>query len=349
MASFYTNDGTSNAQNLASNPKGQEGIVVQSNVVQDGSAPSQYICPVIAAMDASGSASFSTTTVQEKTVSIAGIDAVFTYTCADDEESAKVLNAFTCTGYSQGDASNNDLSVLMATDGTRADDFKALLMKAINEATSAASTENPLTVVNNPTAQAYLLDGLKDDLAVLIGRLFNPQVTTTSVVLSDGGFSSNTIKGLLNFSDEQLALDASGGAADMWASMDASGSEHPLTIYTQIPRLTSNLYIDASDNMTTSALPMQKGDSLVFVFDVTSSAVSFTDLGNTASIELGSDGAGDVSVNPAAPGAAGRYEENLSVAYTPNARRLAFEVKLSGSSGVVAGVKEREGPDATTH
>jgi hypothetical protein len=292
-----------------------------------------YVCPNISTLDISADASFSTSMAAQKKVVITGIDAAFTYETVDDAESAALLNGFLVAGYGAGsevDASNNALSVVMDPDANYSDGFKAILAKAILEAKAVA--EN----IPGATAATYLKDGLAADLAVLANRLFNSQVTTVGITVTDPSDNLvDTIKGRLTFSGESVVLDASGGAANMWTDLEAVPLD-PLNIYLQIPSETLALYQvagAADDTPTTAALPMARGDSLTFVFNVASEAVKFTDAGN-----LGPDGVANVA--PLDPGVSmgenatyARGPNQLQLTYNAPPRRLAFQIKLSGTAG----------------
>lgn len=292
-----------------------------------------YVCPNVAVLDVSADATFSTSMAAQKKVVITGIDAAFTYTTVDDLESAQLLNGFLVAGYGAGsevDASNNALSVVMDPDAAYSDGFKAILGKAILEASAIAENGS------GSNAAEFLKNGLAADLAVLANRLFNSQVTTVGITVTDPSDNLvDTIKGRLTFSGESVTLDASGGAHNMWTDL-AGVPLDPLNIYLQIPEETLALYQvagPADDTPTTAALPMARGDTLTFVFDVASEAVKFTDAGN-----LGPDG-----VAPNAPLDSGvsmgenttyaRGSNQLQLTYSAPPRRLAFQIKLSGASG----------------
>lgn len=292
-----------------------------------------YVCPNVAVLDISADATFSTSMAAQKKVVITGIDAAFTYETLSDEESAALLNGFLVAGYGAGtevDASNNALSVVMDPDAAYSAPFKAILAKAIMQA-SANATNN-----SGSNAAEFLKNGLAADLTVLAQRLFNSQVTTVGITVTDPSDNLvDTIKGRLTFSGESVSLDASGGATNMWTDLQAVPLD-PLNIYLQIPEETLALYQvagPADDTPTTAALPMARGDTLTFVFDVASEAVKFSDAGN-----LGPDGV--ASVAPLDPGVSmgenvtyARGPNQLQLTYSAPPRRLAFQIKLSGAAG----------------
>jgi hypothetical protein len=300
-------------------------------------------------MDASGNATYNTTSTQQQAVSIAGIDQVFACETADDAQSAKLLNCFTVSGYGSGagvDASNNELSVVMDAKA----DFQEVLIDAIERAIAETnSAEDAANGVASTNANDFLTDGLKADLDALLLRLYAPQVTRTGVIVTDPSNNmANTVKGLLRWDSVSVVLDSSGGASNMWEDLSAVPAD-VRSIYLQIPEATQALYLDANDNPTTAALPMQKGDTLTFVFQVASNAVAFHDAGNAVTDEAALNPAPDADVSQSqAPGSGYVRDENqLHLAYTGPSRRLAFKIKIVGESGQVPGLKAAPAAAAT--
>lgn len=301
-----------------------------------------YVCPNIASMDASGNAEYNTTSTQQQSVSIAGIDQVFACETADDAQSAKLLNCFTVSGYGSGvevDASGNELEVVMDAKA----DFQEVLIDAIERAIAETnSAEDAANGASSTNANDFLTDGLKADLDALLLRLYAPQVTRTGVTVADPQNNmANTIKGLLRWDSVSVVLDSSGGASNMWEDLAAVPAD-VRSIYLQIPEATQALYLDASDNPTTAALPMQKGDTLTFVFNVTQDAVAFHDEGNNSAASAGAaalNGSPDAGVSQTQEAAYGRAGNQLALSYTAPGRRLAFKIKIKGESGAVSGLK----------
>lgn len=313
----------------SSNPNNAKGYAVgRIETVADANNGSRLVCPVISSMNMTESATAETSTLEEKKVTITGIDQLFQYATASASEAAALLNAFDVSGY--GDL----LTVSMDVNGAAA--FKALLKKAIDDGTSA-NVDASGHAVGTDKAIDFLNDGLKDDLQTLIGNYFNAMNVAGAAALV------NTVKyKITGFSQQTVVLDASGGAAQMWSDL-SDNSDDLLNIYLQIPQATLNMYKDGSDNPTTAALPLQNGDSLTFVFDVLPSAVVFTQGANNSTrvrgpmygvVNRADDlSFNDISVNLTTPGDAGDYDiasgSNMSLNWTPNSRRLAFEVAVA--------------------
>jgi hypothetical protein len=339
MAYLLAAGSTPNASSNAANA----GIAIQTT-------GSDFICPVISKMDSSSSAHVSSTTVEQKSVIISGIDAVFDYTCANAAEDKALLNGFKVSGEGAGSDSSQNGPLSVIVDPAYKSGLVSLLAKAIRN----AQDESTDAQGGKADAQAYLRDGLNADLSVLFNRLFNPQTTSTNVTVTDSlGNTANQVKGLVSIDSIAVELDASGGSENMWADLSNNPSEVE-DIFVQIPEATLALYTDGSaagntDNLTTAALPLKHGDSLTFVFDVAAESPVFSYSTNVANINMGADagiGSG-VSINPTNSGAGGDYAASLSLSYTAPARRLAFRMYVSPGSGAVTGLKAAPAPQAT--
>jgi hypothetical protein len=95
----------------------------------------------------------------------------------------------------------------------------------------------------------------------------------------------------------------------------------------QIPESTYVAYSDASENITTSALPLLAGDKLVFIFNA-----------NQVLIARGADktpGANPDTGATAAGPAYGAAAQNIT--YTYNSRKIAFYVQVAGDDEAVDG------------
>jgi hypothetical protein len=256
-------------------------------------AAARFIAPYVASMDASGAADYQY--IQQETVSISGIDYEFDATL-DASGAAQLLNAFTVSGKGT-DASFN---VVLATSA----DFKSVLASVINGADAATK--------NNKTAttqlEADLLAGLLQ--AINVDDLIN--------TVQDVGFTN-----------VDVTIASAAGAAAMAAGLTA---ERCRLIYTQIPWGTrNNKYMDASENQTTSALPLLAGDVLTFVFDVDLSDV--VPAKDREDVNQGADPAGVTSAT-----SAGNYTSGLH--YNLASKRIAFNITMPGTAGSeLAGLK----------
>jgi hypothetical protein len=283
-----------------------------------------YVCPVIADMTAGITASAGAVALAQEHVNITGISAEF-YVQLNETQSTNLLNAFTISGgmsdyadvrdYIKGstDVSNNTTAVAL----TDVDAFKGVLRDAIAAALSNSSYDGG-TGIN-----AYLNGQFSGKLHALI-------LSTLGVDLQI---------------QSSVAIDASGGAASTSDDLTHAtfGAARCETMFLQIHQsdLSGN-YQEANGLPKTSALPLSQGDVLVFVFDVTApgnvtvasqnvvdmvlqSAGSLTDPAQAAGVETGVS----VTANTSKPYA----WDNVSVNYAGQTRRIAVNVKMSGTTG----------------
>ena len=248
----------------------------------------RFIAPYVATMNASGSADY--VYVQQENVTIAGIDYEFDSVLLP-ATAEKLLNAFTVSGKGV-DAT---LNVTLATPAA----FKEVLTAVINgaEAASNASTTKTATTQLEADLGAGLLAAISAD--DLINAVQNVAFTNVDVV-----------------------IDASGGADDMATNLT---NERCRLIYTQIPwGSRDGKYQDASENPTTSALPLLAGDVLTFVFDVDLSDV--TPSKSQTDINTSADPAGVTSGT-----VSGNYTSTLH--YNLASKRIAFNIQMPGTAG----------------
>jgi len=252
----------------------------------------RFIAPFVAAMSASGSAAFET--VRQESVKIENIKYEFDYQL-DDAAARSVLQSFEVSG--KGPNSSIPFKVSLVNSSALGE----TLVTAITSATSATSK----TVKTQ--LEADLNAGLKALIGSdgLINTLENDDLSGTSVTINARNGASNMVQGL---TDARCNL-----------------------IYTQIPDATLDGYDDASENQVTSALPLNKGDELTFVFNVSLSAV-------TASSTITNTGVG-----ASATAQDGAIVSNVSGAYsatalvfTVPAARIAINLKLHTGGGVFA-------------
>jgi len=227
--------------------------------------------------------------VQQETVSITGIQYTFSKQL-DSTNSKKLLNAFTVSGKGE------NLVVTLSAGA----DLEAVLASVINGADVATNG------ATNATSQ--LVADLHAGLTAAIG--------TDSLI--------NTVENL-DVTDVEVTIDASGGAAAMATGLTDAKCD---LIYTQIPKAALNLYMDASENQVTSALPLQQGDTITFVFDVNLSNV----VPAKTQVNTGETGAANGGGN-----VEGAYTSTLH--YNLASKRIAFNIQMSGSSGAFAGLK----------
>ena len=212
---------------------------MSGTVATDTSGPQiRVIVPTIGAFDASGSATFKY--LQQETVTIANIDREFDTPLSEDE-TKKILEAFTVAG--KGPSAGAGQFNVTLTDALG---LEQVLVTAIGSATDTDGNTADVALGNDITGS-------------LVSQIQSDGLINT---VEDAALSAIT-----------LALDASGGAIDLAGQLDVSACER---IYLQIPATTLSLYMDASENQTTSALPLAVGDKLTFVFDIWVSTVAVT-------------------------------------------------------------------------
>lgn len=243
----------------------------------------RFIAPYVATMDASGGADY--VYVQQETVTIAGIDYEFDVILA--EASAKqLLEAFTVTGYGV----DANLNVTLSS----AADFKAVLMSVINGAEVASKGGKTATTQLELDLHNGLLAAIQGDQ--LINAVQN-----------------------VDFTNVDVTIDASSGADDMANNLS---DERCKLIYTQIPWGSRvGKYQDASENQTTSALPLLGGDVLTFVFDV--------DLSEVTPNKSQEDITAVTDVSSAA--VSGNYTSTLH--FNLDSKRIAFNLAMPGAAG----------------
>jgi hypothetical protein len=120
-----------------------------------------------------------------------------------------------------------------------------------------------------------------------------------------------------------------GGAADMAGKLVAQECE---ILAQQLPESNYTLYSDASENPTTTALPLKDGDSIIFVFDVTQSAVS-----RVITKVAGSNP--DTGASAVAGGSASPYGSGAVVSYSIANRKVAFKFTVSKAASNTANAK----------
>jgi len=252
-------------------------------------AAKRFVVPFVAAMDASGAAAFDY--VQQETVSIAGIKYIFDRTI-NEVSSINVLNCFTVSG---NGPSGEGFQVTVSDVATLHSTLISIINGNVNRNENGKSLQQQLIADLHAGLTAAISD---DDLI-------------------------NTVENL-DVTDVDVTIDASGGASNMITGLTAARCN---LIYTQIPKETLNLYMDASENQTTSALPLQKGDTLTFVFDVNlSDVVPVKSYLNT--------GADATALSAPLSGTAVSNKYTSSLHYDLPSTRIAIDLKLFGDSGV---------------
>jgi len=273
-----------------------------------------FIVPFIANMyvDASGTVG----TLQEVTVTMTGIDQIFDVVLSE-EDSVKILNAFQVSDEDAGLAQNAaNVVVTMRSDQ----------QNSFIEGLTAALTG---TTVSTQDAAKDLYAYLKSE----------SRKDTVDIL------SYDSLANLLEASDllaYDIAIDASGGATNMFSAMESGSESYRNAIFKQIPKSNVHAYLSPSDGTASNLesvssidfLPLLKGDKLTFVFDVTvgeygwdntspSSGAAITSVVKDAEIAAFSDAA------TGAVNATSTYSGNQLMFTTPSRRRVALTVQFA--------------------
>jgi hypothetical protein len=291
--------------------------------VNTGSAGCTIVARPVAALDASGEASL--VTLEQVTVSVS-YDDLYSVTLSD-ADAIKLLNSFTLDGSGTSFACTLDNSA----------DFQEVLTRAMSDAAgvSYTNTNASIDVVGNTLSQNLMAEILATFKSIY-------EDTIPNVLQSDWDISNN------------VAYAA--GAQDM---ADKLVPEEAELLAQQLPESNYIEYMDASENTTTHALPLKRGDKLVFVFYLREAAVARVDKktpGSTVEAPLAAGVAataaapptnatagtsGGSTVTPAASAAAagqsevgtGPYGDSTqTVTYASNTRTVAFELVMSSGT-----------------
>lgn len=301
------------------------------------------VAPFVANLyaDASGTVG----TLQEVAVTMTGIDHIFNVT-ASEANAVKLLNAFRIQDLSAGYAASPEanIAVTMKSKQDFVDALAALLASGSAVLEEDASG-NPGT---KSLYQWLKAESRKDTVDIL---------------------SYDTLANLLEASDllsYDIAIDASGGADNMYDAMNASGASaasYRKAIFAQIPKTNVQDYITVADasgltmnyeNVSELAfLPLKKGNKMTFVFDV---AVGEYTMGSDVAPVTGAriwSVVNDAATATWASGAVGGganfvggnfLSETATSTYagspatklvfsTPSTRRVAITVKMTDASG----------------
>lgn len=280
------------------------------------------IVPFIADLyaDASGTVG----TLQEVAVTMTGIDQIFNVTLSA-ADSVKILNSFQIADTDSGAAAG--VSVSMKGEAN----FEAGLIAALNGST--AST------VDSRSLYAYLkAESRKDTVDIL---------------------SYDSLANLLEASDlltYDIAIDASGGASNMYDAMNNGSAQYRQAIFKQIPQSNVEAYITPSDGTTMNLedigglafLPLLKGDKLTFVFDVAVGEYAWDNTMPTTGAKINSvvndaataawaaanySSANLPSGAVTATNATSTYSGEKLVFTTPSKRRVAITVQFASGGG----------------
>jgi hypothetical protein len=230
-----------------------------------------------------------------ETVEVTGIDQKFFYALDASGDCYDLLNGFKVSDFSiDTRLAEHDPtlgSVAWASGSGEAAAFKAVIAKAFDNALDDSEPTQKI--------EKYLANQLKDAFLSAFGKLM--PVSNNQAVYTDA--SGNPISSAANKNDgpetrpvTDYELEALGtvGTVSVTVNTKIDGfsvsvktnsatvannlvAQHSVTalesIFHQIPRSTYELYLPAGSNssaemLTTDALPLHKGDSIVFVFDI---------------------------------------------------------------------------------
>jgi len=277
-----------------------------------------YVPPMISAMSYTPPAdvSYNAIALEQQRVTISNIDYDFTadpHVFPSEAAAAAFLNLFTVS-HNENAADGSELSVAFADAGSVANNA---ILAAINNSKLADKT-------------------LKQTLEALYDNVLTLHILKSiGVSLPPNAFSN------------AVSLDASGGAS---AAVSGLISQVATSVYLQIPQnqLESADYMDAATNLPkTSALPLVKGDKMVFVFDLPQPSasggitVTFQTQNPSNAVVDGDKGNGIVVTDVQPKPTAGQTADGLytwtgdvtEAADRPAAKRVAFAVQMTSGSG----------------
>lgn len=288
------------------------------------SAAQDYLAPFIASLNVDASGTVGVLETQQ--VSITGIDDVFEVTLSN-ANAAKILNAFKVTD--QDGSGGTFANIQVDMDASGEDDFKAALAAALDSADLKDASDDSLYDWLKAEARA-------DTITLL---------------------SYDTLANMLEASDLttfDIAIDASGGAADLHGKMDASGNaDRRAALFRQIARAEIESYLVPSDGSGASMeavtelgfLPLKKASKLTFVFDSTvgdySGAPSAPTSGalvtpvSSAALTNAVSGSGVVPASIITASNQGQIATSLTFS-TPTRRRVAVTLVLGDGVGTFA-------------
>ena len=273
-------------------------------------------------------------------VEVSGIDSQFDISL-NEADSIKLLNGFTVSGFSvdcrlgKKDPNMSALAVALA-----GDDFKSVVAASIG---SAQNSANP-----KETIDKYLANELRNAFRAAFGS-YLPTGTITGDeddAVEDNGIDSTQVEDattdpakdaratvgavavtltttITGFKVDVLT-DASTAATNLVTQHAENSSSAPANIFRQIPRASWVQYLNdasgwATTYLNTNALPMLKGDTLTFVFDM--------DV-NTAGANAPNSTAEDVPISGDQSTDYGVQKFSLNLAN----RRVALNIKLTNDA-----------------
>jgi hypothetical protein len=217
-----------------------------NTTVAGGPGATVVVTPFYSFLDASANAML--TIIDQANVQMA-YDYKYTIELTD-ASSATILNAFKLSG------NGDDLEVNMRAndeEGTQwVDDFKHTVRTVIDNALAEAplgGANAPAAPVPSASLQTDLYNVIKDQIKSVYGDMI------ANVLESDWNLRVN--------------VQSVGGANNLHGDFaDAGAANHRLLMAQQISNASYQQYWDNSENLVTDALPLTRGDEIVFLFDV---------------------------------------------------------------------------------
>ena len=285
-----------------------------------------YVCPFLAEMAMTPSASATTVALAQETVNISGIDQKFVHTLSE-ANTKKFLEAFHVSGGKQNptnssaqDIANDPSGNTLVVDLSNSAHFREVIEAEINAAVNSAATPVGVAVWLN----SQLTQVLSAEIVKTLGVNIN---VSSSVTVDASGAALNLANGL--------------------TAADNIGKARCETIYLQIKQATLELYADASGEPLTNALPLAGGDTLVFVFDIAKPAqVDVTSRGEQVINSEGSlttlngsagSGVADSDAAPVLSAATGSGPFNwdtLTLNFNGPVQRVSFELTMYGAGKI---------------
>jgi hypothetical protein len=272
-----------------------------------------YVSPVTASLSTTSSATYhlvvtgaTGTTSQELPY-----DEIFELTISDTDAVA-ILNQFTVAGVQLNHPSSGyNPSSTCASTPAGAAVLKTILETAVS--------------VGSKTPQQYLLDQLN---SVINGALTSSQLSYNSVAVASNiaNFPTIDLAVSIDQTTGAIVLDTTNASTDVANTALASD-----TLIDQVPYSTLVLYEDNANGINTSALPLKKGDFLVFGVVTAPADITLTP---TAAKFASGSGAGDDNIGILGAGFTADH-----VADKIESRTLAFKVQLGSGGGAFTGLK----------
>ncbi len=285
-------------------------------------------------------------------MTVTGVNNTFEITLGTSGEIMDFLNGFKVEGLTfdcrlgqSFDPSLESATVSMRTDGAIAA-FKAVILNALNTATDVCGNiideylANQLKTAFEATFGTYLpsynpgsvaLTGLADNSGT---QDADTLVNANGGSASSAGTQAKTITvgstSVIGGYAVDVLTDTSGAADDLWTAHNSASSGKRLVLLRQLPRANFVAYLPvdpsgAAEVLSTDALPLVKGNTLMFIIDADVSTAG-QDANNTAVPET-------VPLVTDSSIAGVSFDMNLG------SRRIGLKIKVDDAAGENNGAK----------